>query len=386
MLYDLRRFVERNLPPIGVVAAVILGLVLAAQIPQPVPSKRTAASSQQVVAPNWRPLPAASQPLQRIGFGSCFRQDLPAPIWSAIVKAQPQLFLMMGDNVYGDVRTPDLRELRGAYNMLAAHADFRPAFAAFPFLATWDDHDYGQNDGGGDFVHRAGVLKLFQAFWKGSGSVAAAAAADGVQQAHVFGPAGQRVQVILLDTRSYRSALKRKPRGAPGKGKYAPDDDPAKTMLGDAQWRWLAAQLKKPADLRLIVSGIQVIADGHGFERWGNLPRERQKLYDTIRESGAAGVVMLSGDRHRAAIYENTRAAAYPLYEVTSSSLNLSFDDPAEAGPHQLHRMFGRNNFGTVTIDWQTRRVTLAIHDQAGQTVRQQVIELNRLSPGTPPR
>ena len=384
MFYDVRRFIERNLPPIGVLAVVILGLVFAAQISQP-PSQRGVPRTGEIAPPAWRSLPPATQPLQRIGFGSCFRQDLPAPIWTAIAKAKPELFLMMGDNVYGDVRSPDLRELIGAYKMLAAHKDFRPVVTALPFLATWDDHDYGANDGGADFVHRAASLELFKNFWKGSGTVAAAAAGDGVQNAHIFGPVGQRIQIILLDTRSFRSPLKRRPRGVPGKGKYLPDDTPSKTMLGDAQWQWLAAELKKPAELRLLVSSIQVIADGHGFERWGNLPRERQKLFDTIRASGANGVVLLSGDRHRAAIYEHLRAIDYPLYEVTSSALNLSFDDPAEVGPHQLHRMYGRNNFGMVTIDWSAKRVALTIRDQNGGPVREQVIDLGLMLPRVVP-
>jgi hypothetical protein len=41
------------------------------------------------------------------------------------------------------------------------------------------------------------------------------------------------------------------------KERYLPDPDPAKTMLGDAQWAWLRAQLQQPAELRLIVSSVR---------------------------------------------------------------------------------------------------------------------------------
>ena len=59
--------------------------------------------------------------------------------------------------------------------------------------------------------------------------------------------------------------------GAAGKERYVPDDDPGKTMLGEVQWAWLADRLREPAELRLIVSSIQVVAEAHGWERWGNL-------------------------------------------------------------------------------------------------------------------
>ena len=56
-------------------------------------------------------------------------------------------------------------------------------------------------------------------------------------------------------------------------------------MLGEAQWAWLAERLREPADLRLLVSSIQVLAEGHGWERWGNLPAERERLIRLIAET-----------------------------------------------------------------------------------------------------
>ena len=47
----------------------------------------------------------AQEPLQRIAFGSCAKQDKPQPIWDAVVETKPQLFLFIGDNIYGDPQT-----------------------------------------------------------------------------------------------------------------------------------------------------------------------------------------------------------------------------------------------------------------------------------------
>ena len=64
--------------------------------------------------------------------------------------------------------------------------------------------------------------------------------------------------MILLDTRSFRSPLKTVPKEqAMLGGVYVPDDDPAKTMLGAAQWQWLENELRRPAELRKVVSSIK---------------------------------------------------------------------------------------------------------------------------------
>jgi alkaline phosphatase D len=185
-----------------------------------------------------------------------------------------------------------------------------------------------------------------------------------------FGPEGRRVQVILLDTRWFRSPLRRTDRrGAPGRERYLPDDDPAKTMLGDAQWAWLERQLRRPAELRLVVSSIQVLAEGHGWERWGNLPRERDRLLGLVGATGASGVVFLSGDRHLGAIYREEQGLPYPIHDVTSSGLTKSYRSD-EAGPNRLGEPLGEVNFGTVEIDWEAGRVAIALRDAGGAARR----------------
>lgn len=315
--------------------------------------------------------------LRRIAFGSCADQNQPQPFWSPILAFEPQLFLMIGDNVYGDVSSGALTELRAAYDRLAGIDGFKRLRAEVPVLATWDDHDYGANDAGADFPYRAGVTRLFREFWG-----VPAIDRDGIYDAHIFGPPGRRLQVILLDTRSFRSGLKpTNQRGAPGKERYLPDPDPAKTMLGTAQWGWLDQQLRQPADLRLIVSSIQVLAEGHGYERWGNLPTERQRLIELIGATRTNGVVFLSGDRHIGALYRRTDGVPYPLHEITSSSLNRPVGTSSETGPHQVGAVYAKENFGVIEIDWQAGGVTLALRDNTGARVRAMELALADLQP-----
>jgi alkaline phosphatase D len=317
--------------------------------------------------------PALSQnrpPLSRIAFGSCANQTMGQPIWDALLSYRPDLFIFCGDNVYGDFSSADAGNLKHAYDEAGRIAGYSKLRDTVSHLAVWDDHDYGVNDGGVEFAHKAVSKELFLDFWNAP-ATDVRRKRDGIYDSRIIGPPGMRVQVILLDVRWFRSPLKATDqRGAPGKERYLPDPDPAKTMLGPVQWAWLAEELRKPVELRLIVSSTQILAEGHGWERWGNMPLEKQKLIDTIRASGAKGVVLLSGDRHIGALYRETPADLYPLYEATSSGLNMVYWAAKEAGPNRLGALYAAANFGVVDIDWWERKVVLALRDDGGNTRR----------------
>ena len=170
------------------------------------------------------------------------------------------------------------------------------------------------------------------------------------------------MQVILLDTRSFRSPLRpTDQRGAPGKERYLPDPDPAKTMLGEAQWAWLRAQLQQPAELRLIVSSIQVLAEGHGWERWGNLPRERERLFELIAATGAEGRGLPVGRpprRRRSTARPRARRTGSTRSPRAASTCPIAGSARAP-GRSASGAVYGATNFGTVDIDWWAGKVAL---------------------------
>lgn len=332
--------------------------------------------------------------LTRIAFGSCAKQNKPQPIWDAIAETKPDVFLMIGDNIYGD--TEDMQVLRDKYDQLLAKPGFRKLRQTVPVLATWDDHDYGVNDGGDEYPKKRESQQVFlDAF--GVEQDDARRNREGVYSSHLFGPPGKRVQIILLDTRYFRSPLVRSSRRVePGegyRGVYAPNTDPNTTILGEAQWKWLAQTLKTPADVRIIASSIQVLADEHGWEMWGNFPHERKRLMQLIAETKADGVVMLSGDRHLAeiAIMPNSDpiSPGYPIIDVTSSSLNTPSGNFTAAGTrfaNELNRYragltYFDTNFGLITIDWQADPVIRCqVRDADGGVVLQVRKRLSELS------
>lgn len=316
--------------------------------------------------------------LTRIAFGSCIDQRKPQAITETVQAFGPELFIFLGDNVYGDVEGGTADKLREAYERQDRNAEFAHLLQGPRILATWDDHDYGVNDGGGDFALKRDAEALFLDFWQVPADDPRRAR-EGVYGSFSFGPDGKRVQVILLDTRYFRSPLRpTDERDAKGKEHYLPDPSPDKTMLGAAQWLWLEAALQETADLRIIGSSIQVIADAHGFERWGNLPAERDRLYRLLAQSGDTATVVISGDRHIAALYQFALGNGQSLWEATSSSLNLPLFDVDEEGPYQLDPPYVRENFGTIEIDWQARRAVLAIRGMDGKAVRQQTLVFAR--------
>ncbi|MDZ7629264.1 MAG: alkaline phosphatase D family protein [Parvularculaceae bacterium] len=317
-----------------------------------------------------------SKSLSRIVFASCAQQNEDQSLWDRVAGENADLLLYIGDNVYGDVRSNDsaLPELKAAYMRLANSAPFARARAASPMLTTWDDHDYGMNDAGGDYRYKEQSEALFEYVWNVKDD---RSKRPGVYGSWLIGEEGKRVQIIMLDTRYFRSPLKpTDEQGARGKERWLPDPDPAKTMLGAAQWAWLEEELKKPADLRLLVSSIQVMSEGHGWEAWREFPLEREKLYDVIERAAAKNVMILSGDRHSAALYERKDVIGYPLFEATSSSINLpaakwraeSGETYVEQDPNRLGAMIYDANYGVIDIDWSAKTAAFTIRSATGAT------------------
>jgi alkaline phosphatase D len=326
------------------------------------------------------------KPLRTIAFGSCLKQDAPAPILDRIVAARPDLFIFAGDNIYAD--TEDMDVMREDYATLGNSPGYRRLRAAVPILSTWDDHDYGANDAGAEYPRKQESRRLFLEFFDVPRS-SPRWQHPGVYGAQTFGPQDRRVQVILLDTRYFRSPLQRREWYEYGNGRrFEPDTDAQATMLGPAQWRWLAEQLRQPARLRILVSSIQVIPDEHDWEKWGNFPAERRRLLELIRRSGAGGVVIVSGDRHLGEISrldaDDPQGVGYPLYEITSSGLNSGF---AGYGEHNRYRIGGGNfnadNFGLIHIDWEAADPGLSfeIRNALGHAVISHRLALSELEP-----
>ncbi len=328
------------------------------------------------------------RPLTKIAFGSCADQNKPCPIWDTIADAKPELMLLLGDTIYADIENGRLKaatpeKIVKSYEELAKLPGWQKLRAKTPMMAIWDDHDYGHNDAGGEWEHKVAAQKAFHDFYE-TAADSPRRTQKGVYNADIFGPVGKRVQVILLDTRYFRSLLKRAERPLPGTRivPYIPVQDASATMLGDEQWKWLEEQLKKPAEVRLVCSGIQFVNDDHPFEKWGNFPKERQKLFDLIKSTNARGVVLVSGDRHLGEISLESKAVGYPLFDITASGFNQAaaeYRDP-EANKYRVASLQYGNHFGMIAIDWATDPVvSLQLRHDNGEIAIQSKVKLSKL-------
>lgn len=306
------------------------------------------------------PSPTDAQVLTRIAFGSCSKEDLEQPLWEAVLRSQPELWIWLGDIVYAD--TEDMEVMRRKYERLKQRPQYLLLLRSCPVIGVWDDHDYGENNAGKDYEKKAQSQQVLLDFLD-EPEDSPRRRREGVYASYTWGPAGRQVKTILLDTRYHRD-----PPGVDG------------DVLGPEQWSWLEKELlNSDAQVHLIGSSIQVLAEEHPYEKWANFPRSRERLLQLIGSTRAKGVIFLSGDRHIAEIARlNHPAIDYPLHDLTSSGMTHSYaslrDEPNR---HRLGTFFNQLNFGLVEIDWLPEKVAvhLQIRDRQGAVARHQIIE-----------
>ncbi len=331
-----------------------------------------AARAAQVAGILSDPHPALGRRLSRIAFGSCADQEKPQPVWDPVLARGNDLFIFLGDNIYADTRDMDL--MRRKYAMLAAQPGFKRLRETTPLVAVWDDHDYGENDAGAEFPMKDESRRIFLDFWQEPAG-SQRRDRDGIYASYVFGPPGERVQVILPDLRYNRTAMTPMPlqgrkyeawgrkqvaAGRPLPGPYLRNPDHAATMLGERQWQWLERQLEVPAEIRLFGSSVQVLADATGWECWANFARDQDRLFDVMRRKRANGLVFLSGDIHYAELSKLDVNVPYPLWDLTAGGLTEEWR-VATPNANRASEVVSDANFGWIDIDWRGEATTLAL-------------------------
>ncbi len=283
--------------------------------------------------------PSADRPGRvRIAFGSCFHRwglgnDKQA---EAIRSRQPSALLTIGDIAVQD-RDNNLGMHRADYLL----RDFRPAWAtmtaSIPVFATWDDHDYFNNDKWGipkgyTDADRKGVREVFVRSW--------ANPSYGFNDARGGTFLRTRVgscDVIMVDERYFRT-------GQEG------------SFLGEDQMKWLEAQLLDCKGPFIILSCGTMWSDyiSNGKDSWGRWDTQgRELIFSFIEANRIGGVLLISGDRHGARGFCIPRASGFNFHEFEAGSLG-GRDGPeifAKDRSTQFYGIAGRYAFGEFTID-----------------------------------
>ncbi|WP_318311340.1 alkaline phosphatase D family protein [Flagellimonas crocea] len=287
-----------------------------------------------------------------VAFGSCNMPQEPNPFWDDILAADPNVWIWGGDIVYAD--TDDVSRLREIYAMQDSVAAYAKLKAKVPIIGTWDDHDFGVNDGGADFSIKKESQQVFLDFMEVPQD-SERRNREGVYASHEYQMPSGKVKIIVLDTRYFRSELV---KDNDSEKRYKPTEDPNATILGREQWQWLQAELSNSdADFNLIMSSIQVLSGEHGFETWGNFPAEVDKLEDMIVKSGAKGVMLLSGDRHISEFSrDNISGLSYPLVDFTSSGLTHSYSSfSGEANRYRVGDVVSDKSYGIINLYFESQ-------------------------------
>ncbi len=297
-----------------------------------------------------------------IAFGSCNDQTRSQKFWNNIQSQKPDLFIMLGDNIYPEGSGNEINKLYEAYNRLNNNIYYKSFISSTIILPIWDDHDYGTNDGGVNFKYKIESKNLFMKFYNFNEKIQLINK-EGLYYESLINHKNKLIQILVLDTRYFKSDFKiTDERGRKGKERYIKNYDSKNTILGLKQWSWFTEKLLKKVDLRIIVSSFQVIAADHGWEKWGNFPTEQTKLFSSIINLNPTQTIILSGDRHIGGIYEENLNNNFKIIEITSSSLNkpLSFKIN-EKDSKQVGRTITKANFGIMKINWRNNDLSLEL-------------------------
>lgn len=303
-----------------------------------------------------------------IAFGSCNKQDEANVFWDDILEANPDIFIWGGDNIYAD--TDDMEKMKSMYLAQNANKEYAKLKNQVFITGTWDDHDYGVNDGGAEFAKKKESQALFLDFM-GVNPNDLRRNRDGIYSSQSISTPSGLIKIINLDTRYFRSSLT---DGRNQGVRYQPNTYGEGTLLGAKQWLWLEQELNNSNALfTIIVSSIQFLSNEHGFEKWANHPHELQSMLDLIKKNRDQRIIFLSGDRHISEFSKMENSDfLFPLIDFTSSGLTHSYSSfSGEPNPYRIGEVISTKSFGLIELNLIEKRAHFKIMGEDGRVFQE---------------
>jgi alkaline phosphatase D len=293
-----------------------------------------------------------------------------------------------------------LNDYRTRHAQYRTDLDLQAAHARFPWLMTWDDHEFKDNYAN---LHidadqpledvEARRAAAYLAYWEHAPLPRSRKPVGKDMNLYRRAHWGDLATFHVLDTRQYRdeqidqcTQAQRDPSG------YCPDALlPARTILGAGQRDWLFEGLATaPA------SGWNVLANQVGFapqddlpgldarrrffrDSWDGYVADRQRVLDFLKERGLKNTVVITGDKHQNSVRNvaesYTDLAGPPIAtEFVGTSISSEGDTPANttyggdaSNPHILFENFQR---GYVRVELDRALDTWRSDFHVVQTVR----------------
>ncbi|WP_018664158.1 alkaline phosphatase D family protein [Heyndrickxia acidiproducens] len=226
-----------------------------------------------------------------------------------------------GPNEYisssGNVRTHNSSEIwtlddyRNRYAQYRSDADLKSAHAAFPWVVTWDDHEVENNYANNipekgqsvdAFIKRR--TAAYQAYYENMPLRRSSIMQGNSMKLYRDFTYGNLASFFVLDSRQYRDDQ------ANGDGTKAPSAeqmDPARTLLGNEQEKWLLHHLgRSKTSWNVLAQQIffskrnlgTSAAPKYSMDAWDGYPFARKKILDFVKNNHINNLIVLSGDVH----------------------------------------------------------------------------------------
>jgi len=264
--------------------------------------------------------------------------SLQKSMWQQVLSHEPDFLLFIGDSVYADKTSAGFKKQADIVQLWNRHVETRNLLEIFkakhlkPIFATWDDHDFGLNDGGAEFQFKGESRKVFQAFFP-QVSEYSKELTSGPGVSSRLRIAGQ--QFFLLDNRTFRSTKSE-----------------SGTHFGGSQEEWVYEGLEEESSPAFLISGDQYFGGYSTFESYERLHPQSFGRFLSRLSQIKAPVFFLSGDRHLTELMKIERKQlGYETYEFTSSSIHAKvFPDSWKGMPNfrTIEGESGVYNYGLV--------------------------------------
>jgi alkaline phosphatase D len=317
------------------------------------------------------PCPGAATRMT-IAFGADFHKT---GLWNRalldrIRTRENRAFLLLGDSAVDD-RDNRVGLHRSDYLLRDLSPGWRELASSLPIYATWDDHDYFNNDRSGippryTDADRVAVRRVWTQCWNNPSY-----GFDDRELGIFFHTRLGPCDLIMLDTRSRRTT------------KGEPD-----CYLGTEQMRWLEKELVSCTAPFIILTSGTMWSDyvSAGKDSWGVWdPPARERILSLVEEKGVGGVILLSGDRHGARVMRIERPSGFTFWEFELGSLG-AHPGPGPMGGRPELQPFGevrKTFFGECTFDTMgdDPTATVRVVDPDGEVHYEVTLTRSQLTP-----
>jgi phosphodiesterase/alkaline phosphatase D-like protein len=298
-----------------------------------------------------RTFPKAGEPAGfKFAFGSCSK-DPEAEVFSALKEEKDlSFFFHLGDFHYGNPKAKSVAKRLKDFDKALNKTAMGKMLRELPLAYTWDDHDFIDNDTGGEANPESRKLAL-AAYETYIPHYPLVNRERGIFQSFVVG----RVLFILTDTRFNQSTRDREPVEE-------------RFVFGDEQLGWIGEKLEQGREMDLIVvtsSFPYVSRNPDKPGDWFYYPADHRRFANLVKEKNIRNLCMISGDAHMLAIDDGSHSGfaendkgGFPVFHAASLFSSVgSKGGPYSKGSQQNNGSFGygiegRNQYGLFEITY----------------------------------